>query len=319
MSIEKEPVNAGEWTAEDTDLRATSYDGRPKVEKKSLLSKNRASTATDVSVTVLKSLREIAQASGMIPYVGLAAALALEIVTAAQAAKDNKDSFKQLVYDTCSLVANISAVCKQLMQSEGQKLSPMLNEHLKMLKDTLAEIKVFAEKRAEKMYWRRFLSARSDTDRIREFRERLRQALDVFGVQSHITVRESVVRMASRQQTFHDDLKEHFIPRQESPEPYSSETPKSRNPFTSVAPSTNNHTASSAPSFDDAFKDMDMLSFATIRGSVTVNNISGNSHITVNSQPKFRSKNVGNVFHTTTVNSNNTFLVNGGGRRQQFY
>lgn len=246
----------------------------------------------------------------MIPYLGLAAALALEIVTAAQATKDNKADFRRLTCDVCSLVTSISAVCIQ-MQAEGQELSPMLNEHLEMLLDTLTQIKQFAEKRAGKAYWKRYLSARSDTGTIQEFRERLRQALDVFGVQSHITVRESVVRMANRQESFHEDLKETLFvppPRRQSPEPQTPEpepeTPKSRNPFAESVDSrnTNHRTPSPTSSFDDAFKDI--LASATITGNVTVNNIVGDSHVSGNMSRRSY-KNVGNVVRTTSVNSNN--------------
>ncbi|KAF9266378.1 hypothetical protein L218DRAFT_857671 [Marasmius fiardii PR-910] len=270
--------------------------------KKSWRYKKHASTATDVSVTILTTLKEISQASGMIPYVGLAAALALEIVTAVQGAHDNKDSFKRLAYDVCSLVTNISVVCAQLAQTEGQKLSPMLNEHLKTLKESIKE---FAQKHAGKAYWKRCFRAKSDKDRIQEFRERIRQALDVFGVQSHITVRESVVCMARRQQTFHEDLKESFVARRESLEPQSPGTSESRNPFTNRQSSSD----SSAGSFDDAFKDI--LSSATITGNVTVNNIGGDSRVVVNNSRCLR-RNVGNVVHTTTINSNNVIFVSKG-------
>ncbi|KAL0567820.1 hypothetical protein V5O48_014180 [Marasmius crinis-equi] len=210
----------------------------------------RESAAADVSIAVLTTLKEVSQAAGGVPHVGIAAAIALQIVTIAQRAKDNRDSFIRLASDACSLVVNIAAVCDELARgSESDKekeISPSLNLHLETLTETLTQIKAFAQERADKSYWKRLVSSRSDLDRIKEFRERLTQAVDLFGshaqqIQSHITVRESIARMATRQQSFHEEFKN--FPRQASPEPLSPPTKSppeaesdSNNPFLLPSP-----------------------------------------------------------------------------------
>ncbi|KAL0567819.1 hypothetical protein V5O48_014179 [Marasmius crinis-equi] len=202
----------------------------------------RESAVADVSIAVLTTLKEVSQAAGGVPHVGIAAAIALQILTATQGAKDNRDCFKRLASDACSLVVNIVAVCDELIQDsesgEEKEISPSLNLHLETLTETLTQINVFAQERAEKSYWKRLISSRSDLDRIKEFRERLIQAVDLFGsharqIQSHITVRESIARIATRQRWIHEEFMK--FPRQVGPEPLSppTESPPeaSKNPF----------------------------------------------------------------------------------------
>ncbi|KAK1236021.1 hypothetical protein PQX77_000735 [Marasmius sp. AFHP31] len=273
--------------------------------------RKRGSTAADITVSILSALREVSQAAGGIGYAGMAAAIALEIVNAAQGAKDNKVSFKTLALDAGTLVLNIAEVCKEF---EAEKeISPLLRRHLDTLEETLKQIRDYAKKRGDKAYWKRYISSRSDLDRIKEFRERLNQAVDLFGVQSHITVRESIARMATRQETIHEELKrkESDIPQRTSPETVPIETTasptsvKSNNPFLSGSTPSAAPTPSPQFSFNDAFGDL--LTSSVVTGSITVNNISGNSQVVTNNNSKVR-KNIGNVYNTTTVNSNNTFV-----------
>ncbi|KAJ8080068.1 hypothetical protein PM082_016895 [Marasmius tenuissimus] len=289
--------------------------------------RKRNSTAADISVSVLSALKEVSQAAGGLGYAGIAAAIALEIVNAAQGAKDNKDSFKHLASDACSLVLNIAEVCKEF--EAEQEISPSLKRHLDMLEETLRQIRDYATKRADKAYWKRYISSRSDLDRIKEFRERLNQAVDLFGVQSHITVRESIARMATRQETIHEELKrkENDIPQRTSSEPVPALTEtalpsptlaKSNNPFLSGSTPSAAHarpTPSPQLSFNDAFGDF--LTSSAVTSSITVNNISGNSQVVTNNNSKVR-KNSGNVYNTTTVNSNNTFVGGRGSRPRRY-
>ncbi|KAK7051477.1 hypothetical protein VNI00_004451 [Paramarasmius palmivorus] len=281
----------------------------------------RLSVASDISMTVLTALKE-ASLSAPIPYVGIACALALEIATAAQGAKDNKDAFKRLAKDTCSLVLQINAVCSELapaynekerqescgsekkdekfLENEGDAygmLSPMLHKHLDGLKETLIEIREFVQHRISRTYWRRYVASKSDLGKIQEFRDRIRQALDVFGIQSHITVRENLDRIAHRQESMHDELKTHWGGvRRDSPEPMSPIDNKNKNPFATDTSPSSPDTASSV-SFDDAFKGL--LSSSTISGTITFNNIKGDSHVTTNNVNN-SSSNCGNTYHYST-------------------
>ncbi|ESK93265.1 hypothetical protein Moror_14569 [Moniliophthora roreri MCA 2997] len=220
-----------------------------------------SSAASDVSITVLSTLKD-ASMSGPIPSIGIACALALEILKAAQAAKDNKDAFKRLAKDSCSMVLQIKMVCEDLSAADDmgdsiierrERLSLMLLKHLEGLEETLTEIRDFAKRRASRGFWKRYCSNKSDLGRIQEYRERVRQALDVFGIQSHIIVRETMVRMASQQQSLQEELRSWgSLERADTSElTMSSVSEETNNPFTSSITST-----SSSFSFEDAFKDL---------------------------------------------------------------
>ncbi|KAL0061555.1 hypothetical protein AAF712_011581 [Marasmius tenuissimus] len=343
MSIEKEQRSA--HNASRASLTFKGADSGDEKGGPGLQNSKRKTTASDISVTVLSTLKEVSQAAGGIEYVGIAAAIALEIVNAAQGAKDNKDSFNRLASDACTLAMNIVAVCKDLSPEE-EGICSLLEQHLQTFTETLEQIREYAKKRANKVYWKRFISSRSDLDRIKEFRERLTQAIGLFGVsepyitksppniltrippsesqvQSHITIRESIARMATRQESFHDELKE-IIPRQSSPEPLSpTETVVEEVPFPTSAKCTNPFRSGSMPapspaqsSFDNVFKGL--LASSNITGSITINNVSGNSHIVTNNNSCVR-KNVRNVYNTTTVNSGNTYVRVKAPRQRRYH
>ncbi|ESK84411.1 hypothetical protein Moror_11068 [Moniliophthora roreri MCA 2997] len=222
----------------------------------------RLNTASEISITALLTLK-CASFAGQIPFIGIACTLAVEILRAAQAAKNNKDAFKRLAKDSCSLVLHIKMVCQELssvndMKDSGiegrQILSPMLLKHLEELEETLTEIRDFAKQRASRGFWKRYFANTSDLGRIQEYRERLRQALDIFGIQSQITVCETVARMASQQRTIQEGLRSWgSIERADtSGSTMFSVNEKTNNPFTSSA----NSTPCSSVPFEDAFKDL---------------------------------------------------------------
>ncbi|KAK1234714.1 hypothetical protein PQX77_002077 [Marasmius sp. AFHP31] len=276
--------------------------------------RKRGSTAADVSITILTALREAADMSGMAPHVGTLCGLALGIVNAAQGASDNRNAFNQLVHDTCSLVYHIRTVCSELNpENEHEELSPMLKSHLQTLTSTLEEIQDFAQRRAGKAFWKLYLSAKSDLDRIKGFRERLRQALDIFGVQSHISVREMVERMDARQKMIQQELETRRSDSDTSVLCQDSErTPRGPSPLVVVPLSstsiqdpvfTSSPTSLTSPHVNsNPF--LGLLSSGNIAGNITFNNVSGNNHVVTNNNSRSIT-NSRNVYHRTTMRSNN--------------
>ncbi|KAL0069383.1 hypothetical protein AAF712_003406 [Marasmius tenuissimus] len=93
----------------------------------------------------------------------------------------NEEAFRKLIHETCLLASSLSTRCKALKtKNDPAKLSPTLTAHLKALQITFQEIKVFAQRRADRAIWKLYLSAQSDLDSIQGFRGRLREALDVL-------------------------------------------------------------------------------------------------------------------------------------------
>ncbi|KAF5373749.1 hypothetical protein D9758_000885 [Tetrapyrgos nigripes] len=163
-----------------------------------------------ISIVVFDALKD-ASIAAPFPYAFIAASLALQIVEAVQGAKDNKITLQRLARDSCELMYMVMTTLKELVQAECSDevvKDASLNNHLEKLKQTLEEILQFAVKRSNRSRMKRMASSKGDVGRIQEYRERLKQALDIFGLQSTITVRSSLVRLAARQETFHEILNE---------------------------------------------------------------------------------------------------------------
>jgi len=164
------------------------------------------SSILGVSGLILSALNSAAQNSPL-PGLQQASSLALLILNTIGGAADNKQLFKRLANDACKLVYSVVHLHEE-MESRDQKLSPRLMQDLQGLVETLEHISSFASAHAARNTIQRIISRPSDVQKIQEYRETLRQALDVFGLQSSITIRETVTRIAERQASFHDELRE---------------------------------------------------------------------------------------------------------------
>ncbi|KAJ8085076.1 serine/threonine protein kinase, AGC [Marasmius tenuissimus] len=170
-------------------------------------------------MAVLNTLKEAMEISAVESWLGKISKLAMEIMDAAQVADTrtessgqsaqdqgqadqpnififtsviifrtllhtptpNEEAFRKLIHETCLLASSLSTRCKALKtKNDPAKLSPTLTAHLKALQITFQEIKVFAQRRADRAIWKLYLSAQSDLDSIQGFRGRLREALDVL-------------------------------------------------------------------------------------------------------------------------------------------
>ncbi|KAJ6497571.1 hypothetical protein C8R45DRAFT_983452 [Mycena sanguinolenta] len=149
--------------------------------------------AFDISQTVLATLTTAAQFAP-VPFLQEASFLALAILTSVRGAKDNKEGFKQLANDACDLVSAIVCVYND-MEKEGLKPSSGLKKHVEDLISLLKTINQFAQRHVQKGTFQRMVGLQRDNGRIQQYRSRLRQALDVFGLQSSITIHEAVVQI----------------------------------------------------------------------------------------------------------------------------
>ncbi|KAK1230599.1 MAP kinase kinase kinase activity protein [Marasmius sp. AFHP31] len=148
--------------------------------------------------TALKEATELFAAESSM---GKISRLAIEIVDATQsrllrAFKPNNRASNELAYDVCLLASSLADLRPTSKDSDLNpennlaKLSPI---QLKALQITLQEIKVFAQRRADEAIWKLYLSAKSDSGKIKGFSGRLREALDVLmKVQSNIATLEAI-------------------------------------------------------------------------------------------------------------------------------
>ncbi|KAJ7270060.1 hypothetical protein B0H12DRAFT_1094267 [Mycena haematopus] len=155
---------------------------------------NAAFDATfDISATVLATLATAAQCTPL-PFLQEASFLALAILNTVRGAKDNKEGFKGLANDACELVSAIVCVYND-MEKDGQKPSLGLKKHVDDLISLLKAINQFAQKHVAKGMLHRMVRLQTENNKIQQYRARLRQALDVFGLQSSITIHETVVQI----------------------------------------------------------------------------------------------------------------------------
>ncbi|ESK84407.1 hypothetical protein Moror_11064 [Moniliophthora roreri MCA 2997] len=249
------------------------------------------STAAYISMPVLTL-------STPVPYVGFAYALLLEIATAAQEVKTDKNAFERLAHDLCSLVLQIKAVCEHIspgdgILNEGSVLSLILRNYLEELKETLTEIRDFTKHRTNRS-WKGYFDNKSDLAKIEEFRERVQQVLVVLRAHLNISVCRTLDGIADsiahRQDLNQDELKEWGGVRRDSTEPLPPVERKTKNPFASLTVSSPpNPNPSSPMSFEH------LLESSAIRGTVTSNNIKDDSNIITNN------------IHTSSTNCRNIY------------
>ncbi|KAJ7287145.1 hypothetical protein C8J57DRAFT_1282999 [Mycena rebaudengoi] len=194
----------------------------------------------DISETVLTTLTAAAQYTPL-PFLQQASLLALAILNTVRAAKDNKESFKHLANDACELVSAIVCVYNDMVK-DGQEPSPGLKKHVEDLIGLLQNINQFASKHASNGTMYRMVRRTSDYGKIQMYRGKLRQALDVFGLQSSISIHETVMQILKelRERETQEKTK-----KEETPPP-----PPEANPWGNL--------------------------FGHVSGNVTMNNIAGN-------------------------------------------
>ncbi|THU96066.1 hypothetical protein K435DRAFT_110041 [Dendrothele bispora CBS 962.96] len=146
-----------------------------------------------VSVVVFDALKDASIAMPF-PFAFMFASLAQKVLTAIQNAKDNKRAFQHLARNICELG---SAILQQLVEKEV--VDTELNKNVEVLLGTLGEILQFVQESSARSRFMRFLSSKSDIRTIKEYREQLRCALDMFGVQSLINIQLMIAKLIARQ------------------------------------------------------------------------------------------------------------------------
>ncbi|KAL0569092.1 hypothetical protein V5O48_012881 [Marasmius crinis-equi] len=217
-------------------------------------SNNVLAAMSGVSVIVLQTLQDVARFAP-IPYLSDISAVALGILEAVQTFKGNKEGFRKLGEDVCELVYAINATCENLVKN-GKPLSKDLEANLAHLSSSIKRVQAFVAKQLRRHRISRFLTYKSDSTAIQEYRDNLRHCLDVFGLQSDITIRELVSRIAEQQEV---DRARGGTGRETDPEPIQS-------PQTQGA---------GGSSFQTTFPGFNSGVFS---GSISVNNVAGNQH-----------------------------------------
>ncbi|KAF5350725.1 hypothetical protein D9757_012582 [Collybiopsis confluens] len=319
----------------------------------------RSSTGTfggiivDLSDQVLRTVVGVAQFTPT-PYLGTLAVVALSIFSAIQGARDNQDSLKQLAHIAITCVDTVNNTYKELQQqmstassstaepgTESFSSDPMLNRHVAELLRILQKIDDWVKSLTSRNILRRVVASRSDLNFIQDYKDQIKQALDKFQLQSMITLRYSVSRMAAQQQameqeavlslsalnriehrhkstqetllTIHEEMKNQNLRRSTTPQVHFTDRPFSSEPSSDssppLSPSVNGPSSRSPTSMNPFWGQNSKNPFyqatrnaTAISGNITVHNISGDHNVNTKTDNS-RRENFGNVSYHTYNNS----------------
>ncbi|KAJ3817876.1 hypothetical protein F5880DRAFT_1617886 [Lentinula raphanica] len=184
----------------------------------------------------LEALRSAA-ALAPIPYLSEAATLAIDIWVVIQTTKNTKASLHSLASDAISLVHVAMTTCDEILKqnsdTDNEQMDPALEDglavnnkmeendespfkqplkaenmthldlellqNLQELHQTLQNIEKFAKQVASRSPVLRFLTARADAGKVIEFQNKMKLALDLFMLKSHISLRQVTGRIETQQ------------------------------------------------------------------------------------------------------------------------
>ncbi|KAF7783851.1 hypothetical protein Agabi119p4_16 [Agaricus bisporus var. burnettii] len=156
----------------------------------------KAAAATELVSVQTLTLLKCASSFVSVPGVGAAAEAALSILALAQTVKSNKADFQGLGEKACLIMATVIQKVNAAEQPNSQVNMTSLQKECNDMRHTMEDIKKTVKKHVEErkrfVLVQRVLYSQADRDVIKECKETLQTALDLFNVQSHIEVRQGV-------------------------------------------------------------------------------------------------------------------------------
>ncbi|KAJ3824017.1 hypothetical protein F5880DRAFT_1612357 [Lentinula raphanica] len=174
----------------------------------------------DLSEQVLSTLATAAQFAP-VPYLDNVSALALSIFKGVQGAKENQEALGELSKTAIQLALLVSNTYEELHPSNtgsdtpqvqsSFSSDPTLNTHVEQLVKALQDIDHWIKGVQSRKFVRRLIAYKSDLRVIQNFRVQLRDSMDKFQLQSSITLRSSLSRIASQQDKIEKDAADQHI------------------------------------------------------------------------------------------------------------
>ncbi|KAJ3764309.1 hypothetical protein EV360DRAFT_77577 [Lentinula raphanica] len=169
----------------------------------------------DLSEQVLSTLATAAQFAP-VPYLDNVSALVLSIFRGVQGAKENQEALGELSKTAIQLALLVSNTYEELHPSNtgsdtpqvqsSFSSDPTLNTHVEQLVKALQDIDHWIKGVQSRKFVQRLIAYKSDLRVIQNFRVQLRDSMDKFQLQSSITLRSSVSRIASHQDKMEKDV-----------------------------------------------------------------------------------------------------------------
>ncbi|KAF8626050.1 hypothetical protein AX15_005104 [Amanita polypyramis BW_CC] len=152
--------------------------------------------ALDVSAVVLTTLKDVSRIPP-VPFLSDAAGIAITIIGVVQKARSNKDGFKRLAEDSCELVYAIVRAHKDIAKEED--VPKDLIENLEQLVNTLLSVQKLSQKGTSRNIFRAMFRSGVDAGKIQDYRAKIQQSMRVFGLQTDISLRDTVAKLAAQQ------------------------------------------------------------------------------------------------------------------------
>ncbi|KAL0066229.1 hypothetical protein AAF712_006659 [Marasmius tenuissimus] len=149
-----------------------------------------------VSTLTLETLRDIARFTP-VPYLSDISSVALMILEAAQTFRGNTETSKKLCSEICDLVCTIHATCRSLTKND-KPLPDDLEENLRQLLRSIEKLQTSIDERLRRPGYLRFLTYKTDSEAIQEYRNDIKYCLDRFEVQSNIAIRIQVAAIVEQ-------------------------------------------------------------------------------------------------------------------------
>ncbi|KAJ7443277.1 hypothetical protein FB451DRAFT_1437664, partial [Mycena latifolia] len=154
-------------------------------------------------IPVLALLNELLDCFGA-PFVEAISNTALNLLSAVQNVKDNKDKCVHLMKDIHKI---LFAIAKLHMQSEPQgSLPPSTLDHIGKFTNTLHKIHTFVEGQQEKSRFKHFLRQSETRILFKECQAGLQQALELFKIETGATILADTLKMQEMTKKLHEEL-----------------------------------------------------------------------------------------------------------------
>jgi hypothetical protein len=156
-----------------------------------------------VILTILQNAANFAP----VPYLRGAASTTLALIQIGQAVKDNKADFRRLCEDAATLTVVVYESRERSEDPDGWPGAGM-QEAVENFLSTLNTIAEFAQAQVERGRFVRVVNSIGDGLKIREFRERLAQAMNRFEVSAHLQSYEVLRLMKNMMENYQIRLSE---------------------------------------------------------------------------------------------------------------
>ncbi|KAH9486014.1 hypothetical protein JR316_0000077 [Psilocybe cubensis] len=144
--------------------------------------------------SVLLNIVKEASSLAPIPYLKQAAGATLKIVEIIQTVKENKIAFERLGQEAMEFITTVYSAYQRSPNKDNwppQDIKAVIDDFVRFQR-TLADIQAAINKQLRRGKVTRLVYSAADAGKIEEFRQRLKTAIDMFEVSSHLSLHDAL-------------------------------------------------------------------------------------------------------------------------------